>query len=151
MNITRYLIVLLLLAPHFSMAVPQELVRIKVIVHRSNPVTELTREEVSQFFLKKNKVWKTRLSVTPVDLKSDSPIRYTFSLAIHRKVPLIIKTYWQQQIFSGNEIPPAEKETEKEIQEIVGSDPGAIAYVSSDTRLTSQIKVITVTYLERRK
>ena len=77
----------------------------KVIVHESNPISSLTRADVSKLFLKK----ATQLNGTtalPIDLVSSNPVRQSFSRYIHRRPVSAIKAYWQQQIFSGRGVPP---------------------------------------------
>jgi hypothetical protein len=56
-----------------------------------------------------------------------------------------IKAYWQQQIFSGRDVPPPEKQSEAEVLEFVRSNATAIGYVSPVAVLPRGVRVLTVT------
>ena len=117
-----------------------------VIVHHSNTRSEITQEELSNMFLKKISRWKrSNELIHPVDLQEDSAIRETFSKMIHGRKVTSIKAYWQRQIFSGREIPPPEKENDRDILEFVSQEAGAIGYVSASVDIHEyDVKLITV-------
>ena len=53
-----------------GLAVPciaQQDVSYRVVVHVSNPIARLTREQASQIFLRKVTMWDNRKAVLPVD------------------------------------------------------------------------------------
>lgn len=118
----------------------------QVIVHASNPHFNLTKEEISNLFLKKLTRWKkTSELVYPVDLLENSPVREQFSKKIHGKKIAAIKAYWQQQIFSGREIPPLEKKSDQEVLKYIEQKAGAIGYVSTSANITQcEVKVIEI-------
>ncbi|MBN2384697.1 substrate-binding domain-containing protein [bacterium] len=107
-----------------------------IIVHASNAVTELTRDDIAKLFLKKIKQWETdKSSIQVVDLVQDHSVRNRFSESIlNRKVPAV-KAYWQKQIFSGRNVPPPEYKSEKEILVYVHENEGAIGYISRSTSI----------------
>lgn len=117
---------------------------VKIIVNRQNAVVSLTRKEISDLFLKKTAAWSSGLKVLPLDLKADSPTRQAFSKFIHGKEVNHIQAYWQQQVFSGNRLPPAEKGSEGDVINLVGTEGGAIGYVSPAATLPDTVKEITV-------
>jgi ABC-type phosphate transport system substrate-binding protein len=121
-----------------------------VIVHQSNPYSEITIEELSNIFLKKISRWKhSDELIYPLDLLEDAPIRIVFSKVVHGRKVSSIKAYWQRQIFSGREIPPPEKETERDILEFISQKTGAIGYVSASTELDEyDVKPITIIDIE---
>lgn len=135
----------ILLFGHLSVA--NETRAFKVIVHASNPESELTKQEISKLFLKKVKKWKSsKEAVLPVDLISDSPVREKFSKAIHGRKVSSVKAYWQKQIFSGRGVPPEEKGSDKEILEYVEKNVDAIGYVSESAEIEQyEVKVIEIT------
>ena len=116
-----------------------------VIVNKSNNVSGLSKSQVSRMFLKKVFTWKDGTSVKPIDLTPGHKVRQSFSQEIHGRNVYSIKNYWQQMIFAGRDVPPLEKETEKEIIQYVSSNPNAIGYVSSNQSL-DQVKVVNVNY-----
>lgn len=58
-------------------------------------------------------------------------IRESFSRVIHGRSANQIAAYWQQQIFSGRNIPPEQRSSDDEVIAYVSSTPGAIGYVST--------------------
>ena len=107
----------------------------QVIVHGSNVLDALAPDEVSKLFLRKTRQWPDGLAVAPVDLPAASAIREAFSEAIHGRSASKIESYWRQQLFGGEAVPPAELESDAAVIEFVGSEPGAIGYVSAGASL----------------
>ncbi len=114
----------------------------KIVVNPSNPVTSMSREDVSRIYLKKSTKFPDGRSATPVDLPLSSPVRESFSKSIHGKPASAVDAYWQQQIFSGRDIPPAQK-SESAALSFVRSNENGIAYVSAGAD-TAGLKIITV-------
>jgi ABC-type phosphate transport system substrate-binding protein len=108
----------------------QESAQFVVVLHPSVEVESLTAKQISDLFLKKATVWPDGSEVVAVDLPSDSPVRASFSGAIHERRVSAVKSYWQRQIFSGGAVPPPEKATEAEVVAFVRGRRGAIGYVS---------------------
>lgn len=107
----------------------------KVIVHPSNPIASMTSEQVSRLFLKKDTRWDHGLRALPVDLVASSPLRTRFSQEIHSRPVSKVEAYWQQQIFSGREVPPPQRASDREVIAYVEANPGAIGYVGQTTAL----------------
>jgi ABC-type phosphate transport system substrate-binding protein len=115
----------------------------KVIVHPSNPIASMTSEQVSKLFLKKVTRWDHGVQVLPVDLAGSSPLRARFSQEIHGRPVSKVKAYWQQQIFSGREVLPPQKASDREVIAYVEANPGAIGYVGETTPL-GNVRVIKI-------
>lgn len=115
-----------------------------VVVNASNPVTALPKDQVSKLFLKKLVHWDNGQQVAPVDLPEGSPLRDAFCRAVHGKSVLAVKAYWQQQIFSGRDVPPPEKTSDADVLAYVRANRNAIGYVSTKAELGSGVKAVTV-------
>ena len=141
-----YMTFLSLLLTGSLVSIAEEPTVFNIIVHASNPVTQLSIEDVSNMFLKKVKQWKeSGEGVLPVDLVEDSPIREHFSESIHGRKIASIKAYWQKQIFSGRGVPPEEKKSEDEVLKYVSGNPGAIGYVAASTPIDAyNVKVLKI-------
>lgn len=116
----------------------------QVIVHTSNDVSAISKDEISKLLLKKKTRWDDGTDAEPVDLDSNSSVREAFSRDVHGRSVASIKNYWQRQIFSGREVPPPEVATDAEVVDFVRSREGGIGYVSPNARL-SGVKTIDVT------
>ena len=72
-----------------------------------------------------------------------SATRAAFSKAILGRPVSAVETYWQQQIFSGKEVPPTTKANDDEVIAFVKANAGAIGYVSAGAS-TAGVKVVDV-------
>lgn len=105
----------------------------KIIAHSDVPVAELTSAAASNIFLKKDSKFPGGPEAVPVDQPASAPIREAFSKAVHGRPASAVVTYWQQQVFSGKDTPPATKPSDEAIVAFVKSTPGAIGYVKDGT------------------
>jgi len=115
----------------------------KVIVHPANPTTSLAKKDISALFLKKKTKWDDGTPATAVDQAEKSAARASFTTAIHGKSVAAVKSYWQQQIFSGRDVPPVEKASDAEVMAFVRNNREAIGYVSEETPVNG-VKVVNV-------
>ena len=125
-RILTLLLALVLLGPAASWAADYQ-----VIVNTNNPTDILTREQLGKMFLKKIVKWDTGTPIVPVDQVPISPARAAFTKVVHGKPVSAIASYWQQQIFAGREVPPAEKAGDAAVIAFVKANPGAIGYLSA--------------------
>ena len=116
-----------------------------IIVNEANSVSTLSAEEVSKLFFKKTHRWASGLDVVPVDLPESAPAREAFSAAVHGKAVSAVHAYWQQQIFSGRAVPPAEKPSDEQVVAFVRATPGAIGYVSAGAPLSAGVRRVQIT------
>jgi hypothetical protein len=117
--------------------------RFKVIVHPSNQVKSLSRAQLAAMFLKKTDSWETGALVIPVDQPERAAVRQTFSREVLGKPPAAVKSYWNQLVFSGRNVPPAERMSDADVVNFVKSTPSAVGYVSATTK-TKGVRVIMV-------
>ena len=115
----------------------------KIIVNNSVSVSSLSKKAVSDLFLKKATKWESGAAVTPVDQLDSSNAREGFSKAVHGKTAAAVKSYWNQQIFSGRDVPPVEKKSDAEVLAFVRSTTGAIGYVS-EAASAEGVRVVTI-------
>ena len=115
----------------------------KIVVNPSISVNNISRDELSRIFLKKTSKFHDGHSASPVDLPASSGVRDSFSRDVHGKPTSAVEAYWQQQVFSGREVPPPEK-GEGAALDFVRSNSNGIAYVSPGAD-TDGVKVIGVT------
>ena len=115
----------------------------QVIVNSANDVSSLSKGEISNMLLKKTPKWPSGAAVQAVDNAKGSAVRDAFSKAIHGRPASAVAAYWQEQIFSGADTPPAEKDSDAAVVAFVKANAGAIGYVSAAADV-SGVKVITV-------
>jgi ABC-type phosphate transport system substrate-binding protein len=123
-------LVLALSAAAAPLALAAEPDGFRVVVHPSNKgALALTRAQVSQIFLKKTTRWPDARRILPVE-PADLDTRERFARKVHSKSALAVKSFWNQQIFAGREVPPLEKATDGEVLAYVKANAEAIGYVS---------------------
>ena len=115
----------------------------KIIVNNSVHVSSISRKALSDVFMKRMAKWESGADVAPVDQADPSVVRDEFSRSVHGKPTAAVKSYWNQQIFSGRDVPPIEKRTDTEVLAFVRSTPGAVGYVS-DAAATDGVRVLPV-------
>lgn len=113
-----------------------------VVVNATNPASSISRTQLAALFTKKELSWSNGSPAFPVDLPADDPTREAFTEAVHGKTPQAIRAYWQQQIFSGREVPPPERDSDEEVLAYVRSTVGAVGYVRPTARLGPGVKVL---------
>lgn len=108
----------------------------RVIVHPNNPLRSADRAYVADAFLKKLTRWQDGEPIRPVDLRADNPVRRRFSENVLKRSVGAVRSYWQQRIFSGRDVPPPELESDENVVGFVAKFPGAIGYVSGAAKLS---------------
>lgn len=101
----------------------------KIIVHPDNPITTIDRELLRNAFLKKQSEWSDGEAMRPVNLSSKFAVHDQFTRDVLKKTPAQLKTYWNQQIFSGKGVPPPEAGSVEDLTAYVLATPGAVGYV----------------------
>lgn len=107
----------------------------RLIVHPGNGASGLERRFIADAFLKKTTRWPNGEVIRPVDLGPSSPIRHSFSEEVLGRTVDAVKSYWQQAIFSGRDVPPPEFDSEDDVVKYVLKHPGALGYVSTSVNL----------------
>jgi ABC-type phosphate transport system substrate-binding protein len=103
----------------------------KVVVHPRNPLISAERSFIAEVFLKKVTRWRSGEVIKPVDLHRTSAVRAKFAEQVLGRSIAAIRSYWQQHIFAGRDLPPPELESDTDVLSYVLKYPGAIGYVST--------------------
>lgn len=107
----------------------------KIIVNSTNPVSSLTREQLSSYFLKRTTKWSNGSQIMPIDLVKTSDVRAAFSEdVLHRRVSSV-EAFWHKQIFSGRGIPPAQVENDSLAILYISRHPDGIGYVDANRNI----------------
>lgn len=118
----------------------------KVIVNAASPETTISTERLSSIFLKNVTKWANGTAALPVDQSLTSPARVAFSKDVFDQPVVAIQAYWQEEIAQGRQGPPPVKASDAEVTAFVAANVGAIGYVSADTILPGNTKVLKVTH-----
>jgi ABC-type phosphate transport system substrate-binding protein len=105
----------------------------RVITNPKSSISTVDRAFLADAFLKKTTRWRDGELIRPVDLASDSPTRRKFTEDVLNRSVAAVRSYWQQLIFSGRDVPPPELDSEAAVVQYVQSHPGALGYISGAT------------------
>ena len=115
-----------------------------VIVNSFNPFVTIRADDLSRIFLKKSATWSNGQAAQPVDQPEGSTLRRRFTARVLNRDTASMKSYWQQQVFSGRTIPPPALDSDAAVLEFVRQHPYGVGYVSAATPLTTEVRVIAV-------
>jgi ABC-type phosphate transport system substrate-binding protein len=107
----------------------------RLIVHASNPQRAADRAFLADAFLKKTTRWEGGETIRPVDLRPAATPRKSFTERVLKRSVGAVRSYWQQRIFSGRDVPPPELDSDDEVLVFVAKYPGAVGYVSGAAKL----------------
>jgi ABC-type phosphate transport system substrate-binding protein len=115
------------------------------IVNGQNPVSQLSAEDVRNFYFKKKRRWPDDTSVRFIDRSPGSPLRDSFLRNYLHKTGSDVELYWiGQKLYTGDSAPLKESSDEMTMQ-FVAAFKGAIGYVSSGAQLgTRNVKAVKI-------
>jgi ABC-type phosphate transport system substrate-binding protein len=117
----------------------------RIIVNPANGASAVDRRFLLEVFLKKTTRWPDGAAVRPVDQNADSPTRQRFSDEILGRSVSAVKSYWQQALFAGRDLPPPELDGDDDVVKFVQRFAGAIGYVSASANVNvDRVKVLTI-------
>ena len=106
----------------------------QVIVHPDLIFDHISIEDIRNIFLRRKTQWPNGERILPVAQQPDSPARLYFDKRVFLRSPMALRAYWNQQIFSGRQLPPPERLNDQEVIEFVSTTPGAIGYILITTK-----------------
>lgn len=112
-----------------------------VIVNPKSAVEKLTRDEVINIFMGRNRKLPSGLNALPVDLAVPMLAKDQFYASLVGKSAQEVNSYWARLMFTGQASPPRQAESEEEVLEIVASLRGGIGYIDRK-KLNKQVKVV---------
>lgn len=115
----------------------------RLVGHPRVPVSRLSKQAVSQIFMRRTVKWTDGTAIVAIDQSPQSPVRVRFTSSVFGKSVPAIVSYWRQQIFAGREVPPIEESSEAEVLARLRRTAGAIGYVSEEAAVDG-LRVIEV-------
>ena len=107
----------------------------RVITHPSRPERAVDRNFLADAFLKKATRWADGELIRPVDLRPQAVARERFTARVLKRSVGAVRSYWQQRIFSGRDVPPPEFDSDDAVLAFVAKSVGAVGYVSGNAKL----------------
>ena len=137
---TILLILILLLSANEAYA------DIVVIVNAANPVTSLSRKQLTDMYMGRQINFPNGDPALPIDQAAGSSLRQQYYQELVGKSEAKINAYWARLLFSGIASPPRVLPTPEAVLQIVRENAAAIAYmeeasVSQDVQ-DNRVKVV---------
>lgn len=111
-----------------------------VIVNKDNP-NVVDRQYVARLYTGAIKGWPDGSPAFPVDQMEDSEARVVFYATVVGKSQAAVRAIWQQNIFSGNGLPPKIASPDLAMKRLVATNRNAIGYILA-SQVDSTVKVI---------
>lgn len=112
-----------------------------VIVHPNSGVKQLSKAEVINIFMGRQRKLPSGATALTVDLNKPSAEKKNFYAQLIGKELTEINSYWARLIFSGQGSPPRQAETAEEVLEIVENNKGAIGYLQRN-QITPHVRIV---------
>ena len=115
----------------------------RVVANPSVKSTTLSKSALSDIFLKKTRKWDDGTNIVALDQIQQSAVRASFGTTVHGRSITAVKNYWNQQVFTGRDVPLVEKASDDEVLSFVRTTPGAVGYVSEGADVRG-VKIIDI-------
>lgn len=112
-----------------------------VVVHKDNPVNELTRSQLIDLYMGKYVAFPDGRKADPVDVANGENIREQFYRELVGMPLNRVNAYWSKVRFSGNARPPVLQRNQQAALEYLGTSESAITYITA-ANVTSDVKVV---------
>ncbi|HEY1556020.1 MAG TPA: hypothetical protein VGF94_14380 [Kofleriaceae bacterium] len=104
----------------------------EIIVNPAVDVSEIDRDTLRDIYLKKVNELDGH-DTHPIGLASKFPAAERFIHDVLRKTPSQLKSYWNQQIFSGKGVPPPDADSPSAAIDYVLDHEGGVGYLPAGT------------------
>ena len=108
---------------------------VRIVVHPSNDVVNIPRDEVSDLLLGKAKAWPNGAAVVVVDQPNGSAVRNAFCEQVHGRSASSVTQSWTRAILAGKTTAPLQAKSDAEVLATVAENTGAIGYVTRESSL----------------
>jgi len=101
---------------------------IAVVVGRESFVTHVSRDELRELYLRRQRLWPNGIRAIPINLPPDHLARERFSTLVLGRSPRELVSYWNARYFEGI-TPPSVLPSSAAIRTYLNAEPAAIAYL----------------------
>lgn len=116
-----------------------------VIANSANPMSEISKDQLQDFFFKRVRNWPDGKPVRFFDRQDNSSLRNNFLRDYINRSSRQIEQFWIGQKFNTGDSAPTQISSDSLMTNLVSRFPGGIGYVQEGTQLPKEVKVLTVT------
>ena len=114
-----------------------------IIVHKSNPLSVIKKEDLSNIFLGKQVLWDSGGRIMAGMLSTDSPEVKAFLKSVCNKSVKRFNAHWMKFIFSGLGVKPQEFTNSRRAIFFISGNKNAIAIIDK-SKLSGNVKRIKI-------
>lgn len=114
---------------------------IAIVTHPANPLSTLEIADARRLFLKHTNEFPDGNHATVAMLSKEADVRAAFITDVLDMSNSQLKTYWAKYVFTGQNRPPREFDSEATMRQWVAATPGALGYLHVD-EVDDSIKVL---------
>lgn len=114
-----------------------------IVVHPSNPITQISEQDIRAIYLFKKVTWKNGLRIVPIHLGAKDPLREALSQKWLERSLGEIENFYLMRALSGQGQPPVIFASSQEVKAFVRNTQGGIAYIDRKD-LDDSVKVILI-------
>ena len=104
---------------------------VAIVVHKDNPVSELSMKELVSLFEQRQQFWKSGQKVHLVLLESARPEKRVVLREVYHKGDEELKRYWLMMVFKGELAGiPLTLGSNEEVKRYVRQEPNAIGFIA---------------------
>ncbi|QEP44403.1 hypothetical protein D5085_15475 [Ectothiorhodospiraceae bacterium BW-2] len=115
-----------------------------VVVSPQSEVSQLTKSEVINLYMGRQRTLGEGRIALPVELAGNNALKAQFYQQLMEREISEINSYWARLIFSGQNSPPRQLASLAEIRQSVRDNPGAIGYLPAGEELSGLTVVFTL-------
>lgn len=112
-----------------------------VVVHKNNPVEELSRSELIDLFMGKYVAFPNDVKAIPVELNGDHEIKVEFYQNLVGMTLSRVNAYWSRLHFTGRKRAAVFKLSESDVISFIMANEQAIGYMPQSL-ITDDLKVV---------
>jgi ABC-type phosphate transport system substrate-binding protein len=112
-----------------------------IIANPSVPAEKLDPDEIKNIFLGKTAKWGNNDMVMVV-VSQDADVHKNFLQKYIKRTENQFENVWRQNLFTGKGTLPVKVKSVDELVDYVSKTKGAIGYISSDVKPSSEIKIL---------
>lgn len=137
-NFNQTIAILILILCVFSVNAQEPLV---VVVHKNNPIEELSRSELIDLFMGKYVAFPNNVKAIPVELNGDHEVKVEFYQSLVGMTLSRVNAYWSRLHFTGRKRAAVFKPNENDIINFIMTNEQAIGYMPQSL-ITGDLKVV---------
>lgn len=128
----------------FMISVPAFAEKIIIVTNVMNTTNQISRDQIQDYFFKRNRLWPDGKPVRFFDRQDNSPERELFLKNHLRKTARQVDQFWIAQKFNTGDSAPIQVSTDTMTLNMVSRFPGGISYVNEGIGLPKNVKILEI-------